>query len=402
MSVGCRRGQGSIIGAAFLILILFTGYAFIQLNLRSQIEYQDILSEVRKLELEGLQEVIEFRRVRTDASDGLWLTLRNNGPNTAHIILIGIFDQTVTPETQTYYDVSVYMKPSETISYQSPLITLPSGGKYVVQLVTEVGNIFSTSFTPGTEVSAKTTISIIPGPSINYPSSCSIEQGTPKSGTVPQSVQDVDGDYFKVDSDNKRVTTVFFFTGLVSDSPQSLWLKIVLKHNKDGTNVVIQAYNYASMDYASSGQGFISYTASGSDETKWLNITSGASNFVSGGKAKIRIDSTYSQNFNQWTDQMKLDYSYTTSELAYDTLRKYTIMVSDDVSGNARPYASLVIFSNGTHVSFEGLSNPAYVNADEYGTFDLNLRSSTVGGETFRLYVLVGSVAAEKDIEQRP
>ena len=400
-----RRGQGSIIGAAFLLLILLTGYALFQLNLRSQMEYQDTLSEAHELDLRRLQEEIEFGRVRTNSSDKLILTLRNNGPNTAHIILLGVFNQTATPETQTYYNISAYMKPSETITYQNSAITLPSGGEYLIQLVTELGNIFSTSFISGTEVSGDITISITPGPSIsedNYPSSFSIEQGSYQSGTWPQSIMYVDGDYFKVNSDNMRATSVFTFTGLLSDSPASLGFKVVLNHNKIGTNVVIQAYDYVSGDYSTSGQGYTSYTSSGGDETKWLIITSGASNFVNGGEAKIRIDSTYTQKFKQWTDQVKLDYSYPTSVLAYDTLRKYTITVSDGVSGDARPYIGLVIFSNGTSVSFEGLTNPGTVNADENGAYSLILKSSTVGGERFRLYILAGSVAAEKEIEQQP
>lgn len=406
-----RRGQGSIIGAAFLLLILLTGYTLFQLNLRSQMEYQDILSEAREVDLRRLQEEIEYRRVRTDSSDKLILTLRNKGPNTAHIILLGVFYMTLTPETQTYYNISVYMKPSETLTYENSAITLPSGGDYVIQLVTELGNIFSTSFTPGTEVSDETTISITPGPSIsedNYPSSFSIEQGSYQSGTLPASVQYVDGNYLEVRKITpgpiSYATTVFTITGLVSDSIPSLWFKVVCSHDSS-VYVEIQAYNYLSGGYASSGQGYTSYTANNSnDETKRLNIISGASNFVLGGEAKIRVSSSRAgpSNYVQKFNQMIVDYSYPTSVLSYNTPREYAITVSDAITGDPRPYTSLVIFSNGTSVSFEGLPNPAYVNTDADGVYNLILKSSTIGGETFRLYVLAGSVAAEKNIQQQP
>jgi len=197
-------------------------------------------------------------------------------------------------------------------------------------------------------------------------------------------------------------STVFTFTGLASSSPQALRFKLVSDHTASNVGVTVQIWNYAASGYATSGQGYVSYTSTGANETRWLNITSGAADFVSGGEAKLRITSTHSSSFNQRVNLLKLDYSYAASGLPLGTYRTYTITVSDGVTGAPRPYAGLVIFSNGSTVVFEGLANPAYVHADEDGVYELALKSSTVGGETFKLQVLVGSTAAEREIVQSP
>ena len=207
-----RRGQGSIIGAAFILLILLTSYALFLVNTRSQTAYQSILSEMRQLDLESSQEEIEFRKVTTTAADRLQLILRNNGPRTAHVIYIGVFNRTAT-ETQTYCDVDIYIDPSETLTYTSPSIALPEGSEYVIQLVTEAGNAFSTEFRPGSEVSTDTVITITAGglwARDRYPAGYSVEAGSHLLGTVPGSVQAVDGDYFVVGSALGTYTTSYY------------------------------------------------------------------------------------------------------------------------------------------------------------------------------------------------
>ncbi|RLI08767.1 hypothetical protein DRO42_05720, partial [Candidatus Bathyarchaeota archaeon] len=203
-------------------------------------------------------------------------------------------------------------------------------------------------------------------------------------------------------STGHSASTVFTFTGIASDAPQSLKFKLVSDHTASGVSVTVQLWNYVTSSYATGGQGYAAYTSTGANETRWLNVTAGSADYVSGGEARLRITSTRSASFSQRVNLLKLDYSYAASGLPFDTYRTYTITVSDGATGDPRPHAGLVIFSNGTTVVFDGLSNPAYVNADENGTYELILKSSTVGGETFKLYVLVGGVAAEREIVQSP
>jgi hypothetical protein len=133
----------------------------------------------------------------------------------------------------------------------------------------------------------------------------------------------------------------------------------------------------------------------------WLNLTSGAS-FASGGEARVRINSTDGGAYFQQIDLLKLDYSfsYASYQLPFDTYRTYTITVSDEVTGEPRSYADLILFHNGTNVIFEGMSSPAYVRADADGVYDLVVKSSTAGGEVFSLCVGLGHIAAERVIVQ--
>lgn len=870
-----ERGVGSLIGAVFVLLILLTGYSLFLVNIESQMTYQSILNDMHYRDLEQNQEVIEFRRVTMNESGNLQLILRNNGPGTAHIIYIGIFNRTTANETQAYYNVSLFINPSETVTYTSPSITFSEEGVYVIQLVTEMGNTFSANFRPGIEVSTDTIISIKAGGIWIFdqnPSDYYVDTGDHIAGTVPESVQEVDGDSFVVEStspstyypeaynllgstgyvsgsvsnltvddgvkmvfvsylsknpniedtvdedksnedmnpdkgnssnftaqrfgpdsifdelteenigfpcsENRYMTsslqtvngltayslsttqsgtyleqsisrsggktctwgirvwkrasngveteitsgnkvatvtrstnsegiqfntwgcpqtsllptdclvvriyvdltandvllqefvteqlgafqlgsgpwTIYYwtkrsfgggqttayyrfgdithnsytdnfnhylpnyqldlefqwknvnyseaneflciyggamgpedinvdvwhnntwnrlitslstgwnnvsvssyltdstctirfkdeigpldtvqdqwqidvtmlhvwtfrsrvevefsgssnlfnwtglswtvdsawdmedisvtlqlynykegnyptsgdgyiayvssstpntdesklqditscpidfrdavggwrlritgekntqtpfqlyidlsnfmissgarvaytFTEIVTDSPQDLRFMLVSDHNVSNVRVVVQLWNYSTSSYAIGGSGYVPYISIGVNETMWLNITSGAADFVDGGEANLRITSTHSYYLNQRTNFLKLDYSVTASGLPFNTYRAYTITVSNGVTGAPCPYASLVVFSDGSTVVFEDLSNPAYVNADESGVFKLNLKSSTVGGETFKLYVLMGNVVAEKNIIQLP
>ncbi|MDH5768948.1 MAG: hypothetical protein OEZ31_08335, partial [Nitrospirota bacterium] len=67
------RGVGSLIGAAFILLILLTGYSLFLMNTKEQTAYQNVLSEMHQRDLEQTQEVIEFRRVTMNESGNLQL-----------------------------------------------------------------------------------------------------------------------------------------------------------------------------------------------------------------------------------------------------------------------------------------------------------------------------------------
>ena len=114
------------------------------------------------------------------------------------------------------------------------------------------------------------------------------------------------------------------------------------------------------------------------------------------------MTSHHRSQFIQRVNLLKMDYAYSSDKLPYDVYKTYIIKVYDEATGEPRPYASLTIYSNGTAVEFEGLSNPAFVHADEEGEYRLSLKSSNPEGEVFKLYVLVGSVVAERRIVQEP
>jgi hypothetical protein len=197
-------------------------------------------------------------------------------------------------------------------------------------------------------------------------------------------------------------STEFTFSGISTNSPLSLSLKLVSDHTEPDVGVDVSLWNYITSSYASSGQGHTCYTSTKANEVAWLNITSGALSFVDVGESRVKITSTYSSSFTQRTNLVKLDYKKIPTALPFNTTGTYTIEVKDEASGEPRPYVSMILFSNGTTIEFEGLINPATVFANEEGTYELNLKSCTDGGENFKLYVLVGSVSAEKKIIQLP
>lgn len=199
-------------------------------------------------------------------------------------------------------------------------------------------------------------------------------------------------------------STVFSFTGISADPPSAVRFKIVSDHNVSNVGVVVQAWDYSSSSYASGGQGYLSYTSAGANETAWLNITSGMANFIQAGSAMLRISSQSSDPFKQRVNLVNLDCSYpsTSPDLPFNTYRTFRITILDGATGNPRPFASLVVSADGSTVIFDGVPNPAFVHADAGGNYDLVLKSSNPSGETFSIHVLVGSVAAEKRVVQTP
>ena len=209
-------------------------------------------------------------------------------------------------------------------------------------------------------------------------------------------------EYRPRESAGYTASTAFIFTDVSTDDPEELKFKLVSDHTLSGVEVTLQLWNYTAGAYAEGGTGYLTYTSSEANETRWLNITSGAGDFVEGGEVKLRMTSHHRSQFIQRVNLLKMDYAYSSDKLPYDVYKTYIIRVYDEATGEPRPYASLTIYSNGTAVEFEGLSNPAFVHADEEGEYRLSLKSSNPEGEVFKLYVLVGSVAAERRIVQKP
>ncbi|KYH37907.1 MAG: cell wall-anchored protein, partial [Candidatus Bathyarchaeota archaeon B23] len=223
-----------------------------------------------------------------------------------------------------------------------------------------------------------------------------------KDGSTPLQLRLDLVEYQPRESAGYTASTAFIFTDVPTDDPEELRFKLVSDHTLSGVGVVLQLWNYTAGAYASGGVGYLTYTSTEANETRWLNVTERAGDFVEGGRVRFRMTSSHSSQFTQRVNRLKMDYSYSSDELPYDVYKTYVIRVYDGVTGEPRPYASLNIYSNGTTVEFEGLSNPAFIHADEEGVYRLSLKSLTPEGEVFKLYVLVGSVAAERRIVQQP
>jgi len=164
----------------------------------------------------------------------------------------------------------------------------------------------------------------------------------------PQNFRDVSGNWkvkikgvkatstrfdFKVDWVEYKTTypseytasTEYNFSGMTGYTPTQLVLTVVSQYDIASVTVTIQVYNYNTGQYATSGEGYLTYTSSATpstDETKTLTITTNPSYYVSSGNAKIKVTGvkTTTTQLQQKTNQIKLDYDYSpTKKIVFTT-----------------------------------------------------------------------------------
>ncbi len=155
-----RKGAGSIIGIAFLVLILMSGFSFYMLNVNANNNYRKTLQEIDELDWKRGQEKITFESVSVTGSSKLNVTVKNDGSLQSHLIWLGVFNKTATPDTQEYHELDEYVNPAETLPNVGSNITVNKEDTYVIQLVTELGNTFSYSYPQSEEASGQAGVTI--------------------------------------------------------------------------------------------------------------------------------------------------------------------------------------------------------------------------------------------------
>jgi len=150
-----ERGIGSLVGAAFLILILLSGFAFYMLSVNVTDEYRESLGTMDQLDLKRKQEKLEFVSVSTTDENKLNITVENTGPYQTHLIWLGVFDETAPPSTQNYYELNgYYINPAQTetgIGSTEMDNEIVEEHQYTIQLITDLGNIVVYSYPPEEE-----------------------------------------------------------------------------------------------------------------------------------------------------------------------------------------------------------------------------------------------------------
>jgi hypothetical protein len=183
--------------------------------------------------------------------------------------------------------------------------------------------------------------------------------------------------------------------------------------NTGSVNVEIQLFNYTLGGYMPSGSGYINYTSSSTpnvDESKSQNIVLNPTSFRNSTgywKVKIKGVKTAGTQFQMKINWIELQDSYTSSgdTIPYNAWQWYTIQATG-ASGNPIPFTYASLYSNGTTVTFQNardgttIPNPAWLRLDANGTFQLLVKSANSSGETFVLYVSVGTVVQQKTITQ--
>jgi len=139
-----KRGVGSIIGTTFLVLILLTGYTFYFLNIDATDDYNDTLEDMAELDQKRNKENLQFISVSFNGGE-LNITVENTGSYYARLIWLGIFDDDAN--TEKYYEIDFCVNPAETVTdIGNDTISSFEDQERVIQLVTELGNIFSYSY----------------------------------------------------------------------------------------------------------------------------------------------------------------------------------------------------------------------------------------------------------------
>lgn len=150
------------------------------------------------------------------------------------------------------------------------------------------------------------------------------------------------------------VSTKFIFSGMTENTPTQLNFTVVTQYDTSSVNVTIQVWNYSSSAYATSGEGYSTYTSSGSNETTDLSINTNPQFYTSSGNAMIKVTGvlTTSSTYQQETNQIKLVYKYDASS-TYDYVLAVTEQDAVDWKVNLTVYdSSNITRLSGTTISF--------------------------------------------------
>jgi hypothetical protein len=152
-----HKGVGTIVGAAFFLMIFFTGYMYYQLSNTATTAQQKSLSAISDFEKDRLQENVtcsesSFKQNGLGANV-LNVTITNNGPKLVNVTTVGFYDGNSWSYDKTLVVVkdglnwlpfkSVQLSPWESgiISVYKPGIVETSPIPYQIQCLTERGTI---------------------------------------------------------------------------------------------------------------------------------------------------------------------------------------------------------------------------------------------------------------------
>jgi hypothetical protein len=145
------KGVGTIVGAAFFLMILFTGYTFYVLSNQVTNAQQQSIIQMNDFDLKRTQENVTIS-TPNPVSGNLELTIKNTGPQIVNIIAVGYYDGSTWIYDNTKIAVKVesnwvsfdnlmtqnkgvYLSPWE--SYRIRV----NGSPYLIQVLTDKGTI---------------------------------------------------------------------------------------------------------------------------------------------------------------------------------------------------------------------------------------------------------------------
>jgi hypothetical protein len=136
-----RKGVGSIIGIAFLLLIVSTGYSYYQIRSGAENRLQIVEQEIQNKYNDANSEALNIIEVVLTPTNGLNLTVENTGPVFSTITLIGIEDK--EDSSQLFFRIYEQIGPQTIINgVTNSSIIVDQDREYLIQIITEHGNQF--------------------------------------------------------------------------------------------------------------------------------------------------------------------------------------------------------------------------------------------------------------------
>ena len=155
-----QKGVGSIVGSAFILLILLTGFSYYSMHVNNLITFNQIMHETQEMDLLQSLENLEIIEVLLTGENKLNITVQNSGSYQIHLIWLGLIDDSIG--VAEYYEIDFYINPSETITdIRNENITMLEDEERNIQLITELGSLFTCSYPAYFETLSQSSISIV-------------------------------------------------------------------------------------------------------------------------------------------------------------------------------------------------------------------------------------------------
>jgi hypothetical protein len=139
-----RRAVGTIVGAAFFLLILAQAITLLYMFMRENYSLNEVYNEANKLDQQKIQENIELINIVPTTDGYLNVSLRNTGQINSRIKYIEEIDESNILNKPVYYSIDYTIKIGEkATNIAGNLLSYSAGDQEKILFMTEVGNIFT-------------------------------------------------------------------------------------------------------------------------------------------------------------------------------------------------------------------------------------------------------------------
>ena len=218
-----RRAIGTIIGAAFFLLIFTSVFSFLYVFMNVDDKFSEAYSKRHELDLKKSSEKLELADIRVTDGNKLNITLMNTGQITSRVTYIGEIAEAPTPQKPKYYSTDVTIKIGETHrNIAGSQVDFAAGETKKIVVVTELGNVYHFQYPPPTSYGTpkgNSVITITGIQTLEYnPTSIKVLSGIAGSGSVSD-LGDDDGVYLTLitESNSTLYESIHYVDNNISD-----------------------------------------------------------------------------------------------------------------------------------------------------------------------------------------